>query len=177
MDYIHHYESPLGGITLASDGEVLIGLWFDGQKYFADTLDREHTEKVLPVFEQTVRWLDIYFSGRAPDFTPPLSMKTTQFRKAVWEIMLTIPYGKTMTYGEIADRIAKEKGLVRMSTQAVGGAVGHNSISLIIPCHRVVGTNGSLTGYAGGIDKKVKLLTMEKADMTALFIPKRGTAL
>ena len=177
MDYIHHYESPLGGITLASDGEVLIGLWFDGQKYFADTLDRAHTEKVLPVFEQTVRWLDIYFSGRAPDFTPPLSMKTTQFRKAVWEIMLTIPYGKTMTYGEIADRIAKEKGLVRMSAQAVGGAVGHNSISLIIPCHRVVGTNGSLTGYAGGIDKKVKLLTMEKADMTALFIPKRGTAL
>ena len=177
MDYTHHYESPLGGITLASDGEALTGLWFDGQKYFADTLDREHTEKVLPVFEQTVRWLDIYFSGRTPDFTPPLSMKTTQFRKAVWEIMLTIPYGKTMTYGEIADRIAKEKGLVRMSAQAVGGAVGHNSISLIIPCHRVVGTNGSLTGYAGGIDKKVKLLTMEKADMTALFIPKRGTAL
>ena len=177
MDYTHHYDSPLGGIMLAADGEALTGLWFDGQKYFADTLDREHTEKVLPVFKQTVRWLDIYFSGRAPDFTPPLSMKTTQFRKAVWEIMLTIPYGKTMTYGEIADRIAKEKGLVRMSAQAVGGAVGHNSISLIIPCHRVVGTNGSLTGYAGGIDKKVKLLTMEKADMTALFIPKRGTAL
>ena len=177
MDYTHHYDSPLGGIMLAADGEALTGLWFDGQKYFADTLDREHTEKVLPVFEQTVRWLDIYFSGRAPDFTPPLSMKTTQFRKAVWEIMLTIPYGKTMTYGEIADRIAKEKGLVRMSAQAVGGAVGHNSISLIIPCHRVVGTNGSLTGYAGGLDKKVKLLTMEKVDMTALFIPKRGTAL
>ena len=177
MDYTHHYDSPLGEIMLAADGEALTGLWFDGQKYFADTLDREHTEKVLPVFEQTVRWLDIYFSGRAPDFTPPLSMKTTQFRKVVWEIMLTIPYGKTMTYGEIADRIAKEKGLVRMSAQAVGGAVGHNSISLIIPCHRVVGTNGSLTGYAGGIDKKVKLLTMEKADMTALFIPKRGTAL
>ena len=177
MDYTHHYESPLGGITLASDGEALIGLWFDGQKYFADSLGREHKEQPLPVFDEANRWLDIYFSGRAPDFTPPLSMKTTQFRKAVWEIMLTIPYGKTMTYGEIADRIAKEKGLVRMSAQAVGGAVGHNSISLIIPCHRVVGTNGSLTGYAGGIDKKVKLLTMEKADMTALFIPKRGTAL
>ena len=177
MDYTHHYESPLGGITLASDGEALIGLWFDGQKYFADSLEREHKEQPLPVFDEANRWLDIYFSGRAPDFTPPLSMKTTQFRKAVWEIMLTIPYGKTMTYGEIADRIAKEKGLVRMSAQAVGGAVGHNSISLIIPCHRVVGTNGSLTGYAGGIDKKVKLLTMEKADMTALFIPKRGTAL
>lgn len=177
MDYIHHYVSPLGGITLASDGEHLIGLWFDGQKYFADTLDNNHEEKDLPVFKQTDRWLDIYFCGRKPDFTPPLYMKTTEFRKAVWEIMLTIPYGKTMTYGEIADKIAGEKGINRMSAQAVGGAVGHNSISLIIPCHRVVGTNGSLTGYAGGIDKKIKLLEMEGTDMSALFVPKRGTAL
>ena len=177
MEYTHHYESPLGGITLASDGDALIGLWFDGQKYFADALEQEHEEKSLPVFEKTVRWLDIYFREKAPDFIPTLNMKTTQFRKAVWEIMLTIPYGQTMTYGEIADRIAREKGLSRMSAQAVGGAVGHNSISLIIPCHRVVGTNGSLTGYAGGVDKKVKLLTMEKADMSSLFIPKRGTAL
>ena len=177
MEYTHHYDSPLGGITLASDGDSLIGLWFDGQKYFADALGNEHEEKPLPVFEEADRWLDIYFSGKAPDFTPPLNMKTTQFRKAVWEIMLTIPYGQTMTYGEIADIIAKDKGLARMSAQAVGGAVGHNSISLIIPCHRVVGTNGSLTGYAGGIDKKVQLLTMEKVDMTNFFIPKRGTAL
>ena len=98
MDYTHHYESPLGGITLASDGEALTGLWFDGQKYFADTLDREHTEKVLPVFEQTVRWLDIYFSGRAPDFTPPLCMRTTAFRRLIWELMLTIPFGQTRTF-------------------------------------------------------------------------------
>ena len=104
-------------------------------------------------------------------------MLTTPFRKAVWEIMLTIPFGKTMTYGEIADGIAKQKGIERMSAQAVGGAVGHNSISLIIPCHRVVGTNGSLTGYAGGIDKKVQLLTLEKADITSFFVPKKGTAL
>jgi len=104
-------------------------------------------------------------------------METTSFRKAVWEIMLTIPFGQTMTYGEIADKIAKKKGISKMSAQAVGGAVGHNSISLIIPCHRVVGTNGSLTGYAGGIDKKVQLLTMEKADMSAFFVPKKGTAL
>ena len=151
MEYTHHYESPLGGITLASDGIALTGLWFDGQKYFADTLEREHKEKAVSVFEETARWLDLYFSGKKPDFTPPLNMKTTQFRRVVWEIMLTIPYGKTMTYGEIADKIAEEKGLARMSAQAVGGAVGHNSISLIIPCHRVVGTNGSLTGYAGGI--------------------------
>ena len=177
MEYTHHYKSPLGGITLASDGEALIGLWFDGQKYFADALESEHEEKMLPVFEQTDRWLDIYFNGKAPDFTPPLNMKTTEFRKAVWEIMLTIPFGQTMTYGEIANRIAKQRGLERMSSQAVGGAVGHNSISLIIPCHRVVGTNGSLTGYAGGIDKKVKLLEMEGVDMNGLFIPKKGTAL
>lgn len=177
MEYIHHYKSPLGGITLASDGEALIGLWFDGQKYFADALETEHEEKPLPVFEQTDRWFDIYFSGEAPDFTPPLNMKTTDFRKVVWEIMLTIPFGQTMTYGEIADKIAKQRGLERMSAQAVGGAVGHNSISLIIPCHRVVGTNGSLTGYAGGIDKKVKLLEMEGVDMNGLFIPKTGTAL
>lgn len=177
MNFIHRYDSPLGGITEASDGKSLIGLWFDGQKYFADTLNSDYEEKKLPVFEQTDRWLDIYFSSREPDFTPPLSMKTTAFRKAVWKILLTIPYGKTITYGEIADKIAKQKNIARMSAQAVGGAVGHNPISLIIPCHRVVGTNGSLTGYAGGIDKKIKLLTLEKADMSSFFIPKKGTAL
>lgn len=174
MDYTYHYQSPLGGITLSSNGTELTGLWFDGQKYFGDTLPKKYEEKNLPVFEQSARWLDIYFSGKAPDFTPPLCMQTTPFRKAVWEIMLTISFGKTMTYGEIADKIAKQKGLSKMSAQAVGGAVGHNSISLIIPCHRVVGTNGSLTGYAGGIDKKVQLLTLEKADMTSLFVPKKG---
>ena len=177
MEYTHHYDSPLGSITLASSGEALTGLWFDGQKYFEDCLADEHEEKALPVFEQTDRWLDIYFSGRAPDFTPPLNMKATEFRKAVWEIMLSIPFGQTMTYGEIAARLAKQKGIEKMSAQAVGGAVGHNSISLIIPCHRVVGTNGSLTGYAGGIDKKVKLLEMEGADMNRLFVPGKGKAL
>ncbi|MBQ7432813.1 MAG: methylated-DNA--[Lachnospiraceae bacterium] len=177
MEYTHHYDSPLGGITLASDGQALIGLWFDEQKYFADTLGQEHQEKALPVFDQADRWLDLYFSGKAPDFTPPLHMKTTEFRKAVWEIMLTIPFGHTMTYGEIADRIAAQKGLSRMSAQAVGGAVGHNSISLIIPCHRVVGTNGSLTGYAGGIEKKVQLLALEQVDLSKFFVPKKGTAL
>jgi len=177
MIYTYHYHSPLGGITLGGNGTKLTGLWFDGQKYFGDTLGEEYEEKTLPIFEETVRWLDIYFSGKCPDFTPPLSMETTPFRKAVWEIMLTIPYGKTMTYGEIANRIARQKGVAKMSAQAVGGAVGHNSISLIIPCHRVVGTNGSLTGYAGGIDKKIQLLTMEKVNMSEFFIPKKGTAL
>lgn len=164
MTYTYHYQSPLGGITLASNGEALTGLWFDGQKYFGDTLPEQCEEKSLPVFEETKRWLDIYFQGKEPDFTPPLSMETTPFRKVVWEIMLSIPYGQTMTYGEIAKQVAKQKGIERMSAQAVGGAVGHNSISLIIPCHRVVGTDGSLTGYAGGIDKKEKLLALEKGN-------------
>lgn len=177
MEYTYHYESPLGGITIASNGEHLTGLWFDGQKYFGDTLAAEHTQKLLPVFKQTINWLDIYFSGRSPEFTPPLNMKTTEFRKTVWEIMLTIPFGKTMTYGEIATCLAKQKGIDKMSAQAVGGAVGHNSISIIIPCHRVVGTNGSLTGYSGGIQKKVQLLKLENVNMNGLFVPKKGTAL
>ena len=177
MDYINHYDSPLGGITLASDGTTLTGLWFDDQKYFGDTLTEKYEEKDLPAFAKATEWLDIYFSGRNPGFIPPLSMRTTAFRRRVWEIMLEIPFGQTMTYGQIAAQIAKEKGLPHMSAQAVGGAVGHNSISLIIPCHRVVGTDGSLTGYAGGIDKKIALLELEGTDMSNLYAPKKGTAL
>ena len=146
---------------MASDGTHLIGLWFDGQKYFADSLRRPIQEKSLPVFKDTCRWLDTYFSGKDPGFTPPLAMRTTPFRKQVWEIMLQIPYGRTLTYGEIADKIAKKRGIKKMSAQAVGGAVGHNSISLIIPCHRVIGSDGNLTGYAGGIKTKIKLLNLE----------------
>ena len=160
-DYIWHYDSPLGGITLSSDGEALTGLWFNGQKYFADTMKGAGEEKILPVFAEACLWLDVYFSGKEPGFTPPLNMRTTPFRKAVWEILLTIPYGKTMTYGKIAKQLALQKGIKQMSAQAVGSAVGHNSISLIIPCHRVMGSDGSLTGYAGGIDKKAKLLKLE----------------
>lgn len=169
MDYTHHYHSPFGRITLASDGKALTGLWFDGQKYFGSTLTEKQEEKELAVFLQTEEWLNIYFSGKEPDFTPPLTMKATPFRKEVWKILLEIPFGKTMTYKEIGEKIAKQRGLARMSAQAVGGAVGHNPISLIIPCHRVVGTDGSLTGYAGGLDKKAKLLMLEKAGIAALF--------
>lgn len=165
MEYIYHYKSPLGGITVASNGKAITGLWFDGQKYFADTLDKNHKESQLPVFEQAKEWLDIYFSGKSPDFTPPICMKTTEFRKSVWKIMLEIPYGKTTTYGEIAKKTAENKGLAKMSAQAVGNAVGHNAISIIIPCHRVIGANGKLTGYAGGLDKKIKLLELEKANL------------
>ena len=176
MTYIATYHSPLGAITLASDGEALTGLWFDGQKYFGSTLPLEAETGSTPAFAQTKQWLDSYFGGKKPDFTPPLRWAATPFRKAVWDILLTIPYGRTMTYGQIAAQLAAQTGKPQ-SAQAVGGAVGHNPISLIVPCHRVVGADGSLTGYAGGIDRKVKLLTLEGVDMSGLFIPARGTAL
>ena len=171
MTYITHYDSPLGGITLGSDGTALTALQFDGEKYFAEILGHEHETRDIPAFAKAREWLDIYFSGKDPGFTPPLALKTTPFRQAVCEIMLTIPYGQTMTYGQIAEIIAAQRGIAQMSAQAVGGAVGHNPISLIIPCHRVVGTNGSLTGYAGGIDRKVALLEIEGADMSRFFKP------
>ncbi|MCM1112675.1 MAG: methylated-DNA--[protein]-cysteine S-methyltransferase [Muribaculum sp.] len=165
MQYISHYPSPIGGVLLAADDIGLTGLWFEGQKYFALSLDKEHTEKEIPLFERTKRWLDLYFAGKEPDFFPPLHFTGTDFQKEVWELLRLIPYGQTTTYGRIAQQLAARRGLPHMSAQAVGGAVGRNAISIIVPCHRVVGTNGSLTGYAGGIDKKVKLLTLEKADI------------
>ena len=177
MQYTTHYDSPLGGILLAADEEGLAGLWFDGEKYYAENLAPDHREGNLPVLEMTRRWLDIYFTGNEPDFMPPVHMIGTSFQMSVWNILRSIPYGKTTTYGEIAKPLAKEKSLAKMSAQAVGGAVGHNKISIIIPCHRVVGSSGSLTGYAGGIDKKVALLKLEQVDVAALFIPKKGTAL
>ncbi|WP_314331230.1 methylated-DNA--[protein]-cysteine S-methyltransferase [Selenomonas noxia] len=162
MLYTSHYASPLGGMTLVSDGTALVGLYFDGQKYAAEGLDATRTQKNLPIFEEARRWLDVYFSGRKPDFTPPTAPAGTAFQQSVWEILRTIPYGQTVTYGAIARRIEQNTGC-RMSAQAVGGAVGRNPISILIPCHRVVGTNGSLTGYAGGIDKKERLLRWEGA--------------
>lgn len=175
MKYISRYKSPLGDMLLAADDAGLTGAWFENQKYFACRLDKECEEKELALFKDVKRRLDIYFSGEDPDFNVPLHFIGTDFQKAVWKILLTIPYGKTMTYGEIAKRIAREKGIERMSAQAAGGAVGHNKISIIVPCHRVIGSNGSLTGYAGGIDKKIRLLTLEKADMTRLSFPKKIT--
>ena len=161
MDCVHHYESPLGCITLAGDEAGLTGLWFDGQKHFASTLSADHEEKMLPVFTEAERWLDRYFSGGIPDFTPALNLRGTPFRRLVWEFLLTIPYGRTVTYGEIAEILASRTGRP-VSPRAVGGAVGHNPVSLIIPCHRVTGADGSLTGYAGGLDRKTKLLRLEQ---------------
>ena len=177
MMYTSHYDSPLGGILLAADDTGLTGLWFDGEKYFADVLDPEHKTQETPILLEAKRWLGLYFSGQQPNFTPPLHPIGSAFRQEVWELLLQIPYGQTTTYGELAKQLAAKHGLARMSAQAVGGAVGHNEISIIIPCHRVVGANGSLTGYAGGIDKKVKLLTLEKVPLNIFFIPKKGTAL
>ena len=177
MVYTCKYKSPLGDILLAADEVGLMGLWFDGEKYFAKTLPDEHIPQETEVITKTKKWLDVYFTGEEPQFTPPLHPVGSEFRQDVWQILLQIPYGKTATYGQIASKIAEMKKLPRMSAQAVGGAVGHNEISIIIPCHRVVGTNGSLTGYAGGMDKKIALLELEHTDMSGFFVPKKGTAL
>ncbi len=176
MHYTCRYTSPIGGITMASDGTYLTGLWFDRQKHFAATLHPEHCEKELPVFNLVRQWLEDYFKGRQPDFTPPLQLVGTPFQRAVWEILKQIPYGEVITYKQIASRIVRQQGLSTMSAQAVGGAVGKNPISLIIPCHRVIGSNGQLTGYAGGLDKKEALLAMEGVK-ASLFTQERGIKL
>lgn len=163
MDYISHYDSPLGRITMGSDGEALIGLWFDDQKLFGANLEKEQRQQdALPIFELTCKWLDIYFSGKAPQFTPPLLMRGSDFRKQVWKQLLNIPFGQITTYGEIA------KSLGGNSAIAVGGAIGHNAISLIIPCHRVIASDGNLRGYAGGLDRKRWLLEMEQKGKTPI---------
>ncbi len=177
MQYTAKYQSPIGEILLAADEIGLTGLWFDGEKFYADNLDPEHEEKELPVFETARKWLDIYFTGKEPDFMPPVHMTGSPFRLSVWELLRKIPYGETVTYGELTKMVAEKLGLSRMSAQAVGGAVGHNEISIIVPCHRVVGSDGSLTGYAGGVDRKERLLTLEGVDMEKLFVPTKGTAL
>ena len=158
MQYTRHYLSPLGDILLASDGEGLTGLWFEGQKFYARGLDAEHEEKSLPVFERAADWLDTYFSGKEPGYTPPLRLSGTPFQRRVWEKLLEIPYGGRETYGDLARRC----GLSGAAARAVGGAVGRNPVSVIVPCHRVVGADGSLTGYAGGTERKAKLLALER---------------
>ena len=161
--YTSRYSSELGDILLAADEIGLTGLWFFGQNYFADTLPAEQVAQETVILAQAKEWLDVYFSGKEPDFTPPLHPIGSPFRQAVWKLLLQIPYGQTTTYGEIARQMEKQQNCPHMSAQAVGGAVGHNGISIIIPCHRVVGTKGSLTGYAGGLDNKMALLELEHA--------------
>ncbi|MDD3403339.1 MAG: methylated-DNA--[protein]-cysteine S-methyltransferase [Hespellia sp.] len=175
MYYTTTYASPIGILTLASDGDSLVGLWIEGQKYHGDTMFDAMTEqKDLPVFDTAKKWLNQYFDGKQPAISElPLAPVGSDFRKSVWRILCEIPYGEVTTYGDIAKIIAKEAGKEKMSSQAVGGAVGHNPISIMIPCHRVVGSNGSLTGYAGGIATKIKLLEWEGTDMSRLFVPKK----
>ena len=180
MTFIQHYDSPLGGILLAADAVGLTGLWFDGQKYFARGLSPEREEQELPVLLEAKRWLDIYFTGKEPDFLPPLHPVGSAFRRSVWEILLQIPYGKTMTYGEIARRLAEKQKLPRMSAQEPAVQEEPPQAEEETGQYRafsgLVGADGSLTGYAGGIDKKVKLLELEHADMRGFFVPKKGTA-
>ena len=172
MQYVSYYASPLGDILLAANEAALTGLWFEGQKYFALNLNKEYRQKEIPLFTSTKQWLDTYFSGKKPNHTIPLHFIGTAFQKQVWEALLHIPYGKSVTYGEIARQIATKRGLAHMSAQAIGGAIGRNPISIIVPCHRVVGINGSITGYAAGVDKKIWLLQLEKIDMKSLCMPK-----
>ena len=179
MYYSTTYSSPVGLLTLASDGRNLVGLWVECQKYFGDPIKEAMTQQDgLPVFCAAKNWLDRYFAGENPAIAAlPLRPIGSEFRQEVWSILCQIPYGEVTTYGCIAKKLAAKRGEKTMSSQAVGGAVGHNPISIIIPCHRVVGANGSLTGYAGGIGKKIKLLNLEGVDTSRLFVPTKGTAL
>lgn len=175
MIYMMHYDSPIGNLLLAAKDDALAGVWMEGQKYFPESLYEQMEEKKdSRILNRTKEWLDRYFRGERPQIDElSLAPSGSVFSKEVWKILCEIPYGKVTTYGEIAQKIAKNRGIDRMSAQAVGGAVGHNPISIIIPCHRVVGADGSLTGYAGGLQKKIQLLTLEGADMEKLYVPKK----
>lgn len=179
MYYSTTYSSPIGMITLACEGDKLVGLWMEGQKYFGDTIPEKMVKKNdTSIFMKTKMWLDRYFAGKKPEILElPLAPIGGDFRRGVWNILCEIPYGEVITYGDIAKKMAMKMKKQSMSSQAVGGAVGHNPISIIIPCHRVVGSNGSVTGYSGGVNTKVKLLELEGFNTAKLFIPKKGTAL
>lgn len=179
MIYTSTYQSPIGNLLIASKDNKLVGLWMENQKYYLSNFKEEIVEtENLEILVKTKKWLDRYFNGEKPNINElEINPVGSEFRKSVWEILKNIPYGEVITYNDIAKELAKQKGIKKMSAQAVGGAVGHNPISIIIPCHRVVGTNGSLTGYAGGIKKKIYLLEHEKVNMDKLFVPTKGTAL
>lgn len=172
MGYCTKYVSPLGMITLSSDGENLTGLWFDGQKYYLGKYKNLEEKDDLDIFYKIKKWLDEYFAGNSPSVKDvPLKPEGTDFQKKVWQELLKIPYGEVTTYGTIAETLHIKSG------QAIGSAVGRNPISILIPCHRVISKNGSLTGYAGGVVKKVSLLELEHVNMENMFVPKKGTAL
>jgi methylated-DNA-[protein]-cysteine S-methyltransferase len=179
MTYTTTYASPLGELTLAGGEAGLYGIWFAGQKYFAVGIADTAAENAeLPAFAATRRWLDAYFAGRNPETSGlPLAPRGSDFRRAVWSALCKVPYGQLTTYGALAKKVAEQTGKANVAARAVGGAVGHNPISIIIPCHRVVGAGGSLTGYAGGLDRKRRLLSLEGVDIGRLYVPTVGTAL
>lgn len=177
MLYYKKAASPLGEITLRSDGEALTGLWFADDKHYGTKDIAGAALAGLDVFMQAEEWLAEYFAGREPKVSVPLKLQGSEFQMQVWRLLQDIPYGRLVTYGDVAKKIAAQKGVARMSAQAVGGAVGHNPLCIIVPCHRVVGANGSLTGYGGGMWRKVRLLELEKVDMSKLTVPTKGTAL
>ncbi len=172
MYYSTVYPSPIGKLTICCDGENIVGLWIEGQRYFKENIQNSVEDSNLPVLTAAKSWLDRYFAGKKPGISElPLHPLGTDFRKSVWKALCEIPYGTVTTYGKIADKVALDTKKDQVSARAVGGAIGHNPISIIIPCHRVVGANGSLTGYAGGIETKLKLLRHEGADISGLYIP------
>lgn len=175
MHYKTYYDSPIGRIALTSDGTNLTGLWLPKHKEFEQYYNENLTEIELAIFDKASDWLDNYFSGNKPEIDFPLAPEGTPFRKQVWNLLLDIPYGETVTYGQIAQTLARQNGKEKMSSQAVGGAVGNNPISIIIPCHRVVGKDGNLTGYGGGIDTKIALFKIEKMNMDNYYRPKYST--
>ncbi len=177
MLYYKKVASPLGEITLRSDGEALTGLWFANDKHYGAKDIAGAALADLDVFTQVEAWLAEYFAGHEPKVSVPLKLQGSEFQMQIWRLLQDIPYGRLVTYGDIAKKIAAQKGMARMSAQAVGGAVGHNPLCIIVPCHRVVGANGSLTGYGGGMWRKVRLLELEKVAMSKLTVPTKGTAL
>lgn len=174
MTYTQTYSSPLGEVLLSADDMGLSGLWFVGQRHFARTLPPGAVPGETPVLTASKRWLDCYFSGKCPDVLPPLHLIGTDFQQAVWNLLLEIPYGQTVTYGALGRTLAQQLGKPAMSAQAVGAAVGRNPVSVIVPCHRVVGADGNLTGYAGGVERKLQLLQLEGADLSRLHVPKNS---
>lgn len=177
MNYTCTIPSPVGRLTAASDGESLTGLWMEGQKYFCHGLKCSIEEPCLPIFHSVQKWLEAYFAGKQPQVDFPLAPFGSNFRKSVWKILCEIPYGHLTTYGTIAKQLCTQSGRASMSAQAIGGAVAHNPISIIIPCHRVIASDGSLTGYAGGIETKIALLELEDVPKGRFYIPSKGTAL
>lgn len=173
MEYYEKYDSPFGKLGLVSDGESLTGLSFSVRE--EGGADEPEPARELPVFREAYRWLDIYFKGREPDFMPPVRLKGSPFQLEVWEILKKIPYGRTVTYGEIAEEIASKRGTAGMSAQAVGGAVGRNPVGILVPCHRVIGKGGNLTGFGGGIRWKTELLKLERSYRDFFYFVGKGT--